>query len=121
MADIPRATARRLKLKDPRVVKRYLEILTKYFDEKGVFKKVRSLQESWNPGLPLTRAQAKEYEDIDMLREKGMLYAEKKCRKLRTGKTPWSPALQRARQTITFWVLIRRRLKGCKVGARRVI
>ena len=121
MADIPRATARRLKLKDPRVVKRYLEILTKYFDEKGVFKKVRSLQESWNPGLPLTRAQAKEYKDIDTLREKGMLYAEKKCRKLQTGKTPWSPALQRARQMITFWVLIRRRLKGCKVGARRVI
>ena len=35
MADIPRATARRLKLKDPRVVKCYLEILTKYFDKKG--------------------------------------------------------------------------------------
>ena len=50
-----------------------------------------------------------------------MLYAEKKCRKLCTGKTPWLPALQRARQMITFWVLIRRRLKGCKVGARRVI
>ena len=121
MADIPTAKARKLKLQDPRVVQKYLDELHSYFVQHKVYRKLKVLQASWDPGVPLTAAQAKEYEDIDNLRAKGMLYAEQHCRKFRTGKIPWSPALQHARNTITFWVLIRRRLKGCKVGARRVI
>ena len=37
------------------------------------------------------------------------------------GKIQWSPALQKARNLITFWTLVRKRLKGCNVGARRLI
>ena len=121
MADIPTAKARKLKLQDPRVVQKYLDELHSYFIQHHVYKRTTALQESWIPDTPLTDAQAKEYEDIDNLREDGMLQAEQHCRKFRTGKIPWSPALQHARQTITFWVLIRRRLRGCKVGARRVV
>ena len=37
------------------------------------------------------------------------------------GKVQWSPALQKAQDTITFWMLICKRLKRCKVGARRIV
>ena len=37
------------------------------------------------------------------------------------GGRKWSPALQRARNTILLWKLIKKRLQGCKVSARRIV
>ena len=50
-----------------------------------------------------------------------MKKAARRCRKLKMGGRRWSPALQEARRTILLWTLIRRRLKKCKVGARRIL
>ena len=72
MADIPTARARRLKLDDPRVVKKYLDNLHKFFKKHRIYKRVEKLRKEWKPGRTLTRAQAKEYEEIDTIREKGM-------------------------------------------------
>ena len=121
MADIPKASARRLKLDDPRIVHRYLDILDGYLAAHRVYSRTRNFISTYEAGSPLTDAQAKEYEELDQIREAGMLYAEKRCRKLRMGKIQWSPALQKARNLITFWTLVRKRLKGCNVGARRLI
>ena len=121
MSEIPHAYARRLKMYDPRIVARYLDHLDMYLSAHRVYTRLRALKSSYHPGDPLTTAQAKEFEDLDKIRDKGMKYAEKHCRKLRMGKIQWSPALQYARDTITVWKLIRRRLKKCKVGARRII
>ena len=121
MSDIPTASSRRLKLDDPRIVDRYCELLDGYLAAHKVYSRLRRLTGTYNNGTPLTEAQAKEYEELDAIREVGMKYAEKHCRKLRMGKVQWSPALQKARDTITFWTLIRRRLQRCKVGARRII
>ena len=106
MADIPKASARRLKLDDPRIVDRYLDILDGYLAAHKVYSRIRNLMNTYEARSPLTPAQAKEYKELDRVREAGMLHAEKKCRKLRMGKVQWSPALQKARDTITFWTLI---------------
>ena len=121
MADIPTARARRLKLDDPRVVKKYLDNLHKFFKKHRIYKRVKKLRKEWKPGRTLTRAQAKEYEEIDTIREKGMKAASKKCRKLKAGGRRWSPALKLAKSTILFWTLILRKLRGCRVGSRRIV
>ena len=121
MADIPIAKARRLKLNDPRVVQRYQTSLDDFFTAHKLYERMRVLRSGIRYGYPLTDAQKREYEDIDTLRDKGMRQAAKRCRKLRMGGRQWSPTLQKARDTILFWTLIRRRLKKCKVGARRIL
>ena len=121
MADIPIARARRLKLEDPRVVKRYQTVLSDYMVAHKVYARLKILRKGIILGQPLTEEQAAEYEKLDSLRDTGMKKAEKQCRKLKMGGYQWSPALQTARDTILFWTLIRRRLKRCKVGARRIL
>ena len=121
MADIPRANARRLKLDDPRTVQKYQDILDIFLSSRQVYSRLRELRNTVKPGQQLSPTQEKNYESIDRIRFKGMKIAEKKCRKLKMGKKQWSPALQKARDTILFWTLIKRRLKRCKVGARRIL
>ena len=121
MADIPTARARRLKLDDPRVVKKYQEVLHSYLHSRRVYSRLQILRDSVMCGQPLTKAQAKEYEDLDSLREKGMRLASKKCRKFKMGGKRWSPTLQKARDTILLWTLVRRRIQKCHVGARRIL
>ena len=121
MSDIPTARARRLKLDDPRVVNRYQEILHQYFQQHKIYKRLRRFRQTWIPSSPLTPAQVKEYEEIDAKRAIGMMLASKKCRKLKMGGRKWSPALQRARNTILLWKLIKKRLQGCKVSAKRIV
>ena len=46
---------------------------------------------------------AEEYEILDTLIEESMEIAEKKCRKLRTGEIPWSPAYKKVCLMLTYW------------------
>ena len=121
MNDIPRHKARRLKLEDPRVVQKYLRLLDSFFKTKGVYNKVTQLTALCkSANTPLPRIQ-KEYNDIDKLREAGMHYAERRCRKLKMGGVPWSPEIKKARDRILFWSLVDKRRRGCHVGARRIL
>ena len=121
MSDIPRAEARRLKLEDPRVVHKYQTILFEYLSAYKVFSRLRKLTSQIVEGVPFTEKQEHEYEEVDKIRVKGMDLAERKCRKLKMGAKLWSPALQKERDTILFWTLVLKRLKKCKIGARRLL
>ena len=121
MLDIPRASAHRLKLDNPQIVNRYLDILDRYLAAHKVYLGIQNLILTYNVGSPLTPAQVKEYEDLDRIRVDGMLYVEKRCCKLQMGKVQWSPALQQAQDMIAFWTLICKQLKKCKVGAQRIV
>ena len=68
---------------------------------------------------PLSPQNQAEYERIDGLRIQGIAYAEKKCRKLKMGGIPWTPELARLRSSIEVWQLVRRRIRHCKVGAKK--
>ena len=59
MADIPKASARRLKLDDPRIVHRYLDILDGYLAAHRVYSRTRNFIYIYEAGSPLTDAQAK--------------------------------------------------------------
>jgi hypothetical protein len=71
------------------VVKKYLNELDKHMKKYNAYERIRSLHQEAK--YPITREVKEEYEKLDEIREKGMLKAEKKCRKLKMGSIKWSP------------------------------
>ena len=81
---------RRLKCKDPRVVKKYMQRYDQYLVENNLYKQASDLEKNVREVVALTMIQKKEFEAIDRLRIQGMQLAEKQCRKLKMGKVEWS-------------------------------
>ena len=50
-----------------------------------------------------------------------MVYAEKRCRKLKMGGIPWTPELTKIRVSIEVWKLVVDRLNGAQIGARTIL
>ena len=61
---------------------------------------------------PLPQHLIDEYEAIDVLVNRLMEEAEQNCRKIRAGNIPWSPAFQKARRTVEYWVRRQKHMKG---------
>jgi hypothetical protein len=119
LPDIPYYQARRLKCQDPRVVKKYLQELDKHMRKYNAYERIHSLHHE--AIYPITREVKEEYEKLDEIREKGMLKAEKKCRKLKMGNIKWSPEIQEARDRIEYFKASLSRAKGTNVSARFLI
>lgn len=108
---------RRMKCNDPRVVKRFNDVYSKFLSDHNLYDRSATLQEQAQHG-PFTPAMAQEWEAIDSLRMEGTEKADKKCRKLKMGAVPWSPEIAKVRQKVKVWGLIKRRMTGCKVNGR---
>ena len=121
MHDIPRPRARRLKLDDPRTVDRYNRLLDIYFKTHQVYDILKGLTRDCERKQSCNMKNQEIYNKLDKIREEGMKYAEKKCRKLKMGGVAWSPKIQKARDRILFWTLLIRRRKGCHIGMRRIL
>ena len=93
--------ARRLKLRDPRVVDRYKEILHARSIESNTYQTMDSIHK--RTVFPLSQQLAEEYETLDTLICSSMDYAEKKCRQLHMGAVPFSPAYKAATMTVEYW------------------
>ena len=119
LPDLPTYKARRLKCRDPRIVNKYNHELEKYLRERKIFTRLHNLFNTFT--APLNDAHMKELEKIDYIREEGMLFAEKRCRKLKMGGVQWSPEIQKAMDTIRYIKLCITRKKNRKVGARVLI
>jgi len=78
MPPINIAAARRLKMEDPRVVKRYQGVLNKFLNHHNVYNRTAHLFR--RTVYPMPPHVATEYELLDQLRIKGMETAEKECR-----------------------------------------
>ena len=102
--------ARRLKLDDPRVVEKYLTYLHCSMKEHNLFERMDLLHSQ--TVYPLPQHLIDEYEAIDVLVNRLMEEAEQNCRKIRAGNIPWSPALQKARRTVEYWVRRKKHMKG---------
>jgi len=64
----------------------------------------------WSPQL------TEQYNVLDSKLTQAKLSAEKQCRKLCTGHTPWIPALMQAIQQIQYWKGIAKRARGSKIN-----
>ena len=113
------AKARRLKLQDPRIIKKYVKYLKHFFKRHSLSDQSKLLQDRVT--CPITKEDALEYERLDKIRIAGMQYAEKRCRKLKMGGVPWTPELSYIRLGIEVWMLVLKRLRGCLVSSRTII
>ncbi len=121
LPDLPSFKARRLKLKDPRIVNKYLNLLKAFTEKHNLNDRINTLFASITPNQPLSKKQSKEYENIDKIREAAMKYAEKNCRHLYMGGVRWSPKLQNARDKIKYIKNSISRLKGTHVNGRTLL
>ena len=116
----PSVRARKLKLGDPRIIKKYLDLLRKFYNNNDFYTKVYALSRL-KIEYPIQPQVAIAYEQLDSIRTRGMKYAESKCRKFYGGKVPWNPELTEAHYVIELWTLVIRRLEGRKVSARTIL
>ena len=70
---------------------------------------------------PLSDAEAANFERLDAIRIRGMVYVERHCRKLKMGGVPWTPELSKIRLGIEVWKLVLSRLRGGLVSARTIL
>ena len=116
---IQSARARKLKMQDPRIVKKYNKSLKYFFKRHNLDTRSAKLQQ--NATFPLTLQAAHEYEKLDKIRIEGMKYAEKRCRRLKMGGIPWTPELTDIRVGIEVWMLVLQRNRGCKVSDKTIV
>ena len=109
------STARRLQCSDPRVVSRYNSFLNRFYQDNDIPARAFRLEQAASTGL-WTPALATEWEHLDHLRVTGIVQAESKCRRLRTGHLPWSPSLSRALLTHRLWDRLLHKALGNRVS-----
>ena len=97
-------------------MEKYNAKLYESLESKDVLERTRFLANSISGRL--LQWQIDEYEELDKIREESMKTAEKKCRKLKMGAVKWSPELQLARDTITYYSLSLRKKLGRKVSTK---
>ena len=99
---IPRGFARRLQFSDPRLIETFNQKYKEICVENKVFERAEALYLRKSEGM--TEELAREYEALDQIKLDGCLTAERACRKLKMGETPWSPSFALARKKRSFLV-----------------
>jgi hypothetical protein len=110
---IAKATPKRLILQDPRIVKKYNDILRAHLEKHDVLNQLRQLE--MNIDGKMSHAQMNEYNQLDNIRIQATLVAQQRCRKLRMGAVPYSPKLCSAGKKICAWKLLLKKKSGGSV------
>ena len=93
--------ARRLKMEDPRVVKKYNDYLHKKCMEENLYVQWDNLHKKATSTLSHEMINA--YENLDKVLEDHMEKAELQCRKLKMGQIPWSPSYKKIQLEFDYW------------------
>ena len=88
------ANARRLKLQDPRCVRKYISYLTETLCQQDVPQQLSDLFASAQHWGYLTLEQQAHYNSLDLVISLAFLSAERQCRKFHSGVHSWSPQYQ---------------------------
>ncbi len=118
LADMPRAKIRRLKNSDPRIIERYQNHLHDHSVKHKLYTKAGCVLSRATYPLPAKVQDG--FAKIDHQRCNGMRMAEKRCRKVHTGKYSWSPEFEYCRKLVSFWSLMIKRQDGELIHARRL-
>ena len=95
-------SARRLKTTDPRIVDKYLAILFQELNKMDLFMRMQKIHELASHST--NQQILDEYEEIYSCSMGAMEFAEKNCRKLRTGAHAWSPTYKIACLKLIYWL-----------------
>jgi hypothetical protein len=112
---VVRPPARRLSCAIPSAVDRYTALLNKHLARHKVLSQLHDLYLVRNGDF--TTAQRRHLERLDRVRTEGMLFAEKKCRKLAMGLVAFSPEVDLARKRRALWKLVVKKRQGKRVSS----
>jgi hypothetical protein len=101
---IVRPTARRLACSVPTAISRYNKLLESHLRRHRVLPQLYSIYQ--HQSGPLSPTHIARLETLDRVTTEGMLYAEKRCRKLAMGNIPYCPAVALARRRRYFYKCI---------------
>ena len=108
---------RRLTLQDPRVVKRYNKLLISAYERHQLPQRARRLYGQYNN---FDHHAQTEYETLAQLDLQCRRYADRRCRKLRMGNTPFSDTLKKADQAVQLWLLLRKKRNGNRASIKKI-
>jgi len=115
---IPSAAARRLKLHCPDTKGRFIRTYRKEVSRHNLPDRMLRLEQVMTS--PPSKEHIDEFETIDRLNVEAILYADKKCRKLRMGTIPFSPQMQEPMDLLRYIDLLIRRREGRTVNSRYI-
>jgi hypothetical protein len=123
LPQVVRPAMRKLKLKDPRTVKKYVKRLRKAIRDNMMLERARELYEeiadAWSYGVfELSPNQAQRFDQLEIERVEAMKEAERLCRKLFLGAIPWSPALGQAYAAAYYWRKSLHKKQGRRIHTR---
>ena len=101
MSDITNPIARRLKSHLPKVRTKFNHDYKMFIRKHHLEERLYSLQSRLT--LPITDADAREYETILNIRTSAISFADKRCRRIFMGATPFSPELKLASKRVELW------------------
>ena len=110
--------ARRLQVTDPKVLKRWKAAYTNYVREHNLHLKVFQLESE--ASQPLIPSQLNQLNSIMTERSLAIKYADKHCRKLKTGDVPFSPQRQKQHTTMELWEAVSTKKCGRKYSTNRI-
>ena len=109
---------RKLQVRQASTVRKYNTHLEHLFKKSSLLERVHHLQEK--AVFPATREVRLEYEALDKLRCQFIREAENKCRRLRMGRTPFSPVYSSNYKNIRALSLVKKVQEGKRVNKRQL-
>jgi len=127
LAPLIRPQMRRLKCDNKKAVEQYKEKYLAIVKERGLLRKARELYSELPPTTetgqslcPITQEQIDRFNYLEREKVRGIALAERKCRKLKTGVTSWSPSYASIHHSRRYWKLTKKHLLGKKVSTRQL-
>ena len=100
---LSKPSARRLKCDDPRTVTAFIKLRLEHCRSHNLLNSLTHLQEDIHNGTIHLDKATEHLNLLDDIRVDGILYADRKCRKLRMGHIQWTPELQKVIFSIQYY------------------
>ena len=104
--------SRKLNCKLPRVKEKFQKVLDHEYDRHKLQQRIETYIEKhtneYKQTGEITPAMKQEYDKLLQISENAIKYADKKCKKARTGKVPFSPTTKKLQGSIVIWKSILR-------------
>jgi hypothetical protein len=114
--EIQRAKSRGVKLEDPRIVDKFLDLLQKQLIYHKIYDKNEELKEKSEMGEWTTKT-VQQYEIMDKIITESVRYADRSVGKRYSTKYEWSPEILRSVNELRYWTLRLKQTKGIWVDA----
>jgi len=101
----------------PKVVNKYNELLNRQLHQQHTFEKFEEFEKLRQSNKMNEQSTMNTLNKIDNSITNSILYAEKRCRKLKAGKVPYSPELSRVGKEINVWNNVLRKKRGCNISS----